>query len=176
MVYLTKLSIAQAVSTHHRLARILVKKNLERTWKETLLQNPPGTTEGTLTGIRTGYFPNIRHFYSCIRLGRCFNYLQRCMLCTFALLTFRPIGVWYNYTWPSISFEVMLPSACSFIVDGIVEQQQLNVRQRTIYNKAARRRQHNLKTYWTIQCSRMLKYSIILDLAEKLCLHVTYTK
>jgi hypothetical protein len=28
-----------------------------------------------------------------------------------------------------------------------VEQRQLNVRQWTIYNKAARRRQHNLKTY-----------------------------
>jgi hypothetical protein len=37
---------------------------------------------------------------------------------------------------------------------------QPNVRQWTIYNKAARRRQHNLKTYWTIHCSRMLKYSI----------------
>jgi hypothetical protein len=36
-----------------------------------------------------------------------------------------------------------------------------NVRQRTIYNKAARRRRHNLKTYWTMQCSRMLQYSII---------------
>jgi hypothetical protein len=35
------------------------------------------------------------------------------------------------------------------------------VRQWNIYNKAARRRQHNLKTYWTIQCSRMLKYNII---------------
>jgi hypothetical protein len=35
------------------------------------------------------------------------------------------------------------------------------VRQWTIYNKVAHRRQHNLKTYWTIQCSRMLKYSII---------------
>jgi hypothetical protein len=44
----------------------------------------------------------------------------------------------------SISFEVKLPSACSFIVDGL----------------AARRRQLNLKTYWTIQCSRMLKYNI----------------
>jgi hypothetical protein len=42
-----------------------------------------------------------------------------------------------------------------------VEQRQLNVRQRTVYNKAARRRQHNLKIYWTIQCSRMLQYSII---------------
>jgi hypothetical protein len=30
-----------------------------------------------------------------------------------------------------------------------VEQRQLNVRQWTIYNKAARRRQHNLKTYCT---------------------------
>jgi hypothetical protein len=30
-----------------------------------------------------------------------------------------------------------------------VEQRQLNVRQWTIYNKAARRRQHNLKTYIT---------------------------
>jgi hypothetical protein len=36
----------------------------------------------------------------------------------------------------------------------------LNVKQWTIYNKAALRRQHNLKTYWTLQCSRMLKYSI----------------
>jgi hypothetical protein len=41
------------------------------------------------------------------------------------------------------------------------KQWQLNVRQWNIYNKAARRRQHNLKTYWTIQCSRMLKYSTI---------------
>jgi hypothetical protein len=31
-----------------------------------------------------------------------------------------------------------------------VEQRQLNVRQRTIYNKAARRRQHNLKTYYNV--------------------------
>jgi hypothetical protein len=44
-----------------------------------------------------------------------------------------------------ITFEVKLPSACSFIVDGL----------------AARRRQLNLKSYWTIQCSRMLKYNII---------------
>jgi hypothetical protein len=29
------------------------------------------------------------------------------------------------------------------------------------YNKAARRRQLNLKTYWTIQCRRMLKYNIV---------------
>jgi hypothetical protein len=28
------------------------------------------------------------------------------------------------------------------------------------YNKAARRRQLNLKTYWTIQCNRKLKYNI----------------
>jgi hypothetical protein len=34
---------------------------------------------------------------------------------------------------------------------------------KTIYNKAARRRQLNLKTYWTIQCNRMLQYNIILD-------------
>jgi hypothetical protein len=31
------------------------------------------------------------------------------------------------------------------------------------YNKAARRRQHSLKTYWTIQCSRMLKYNIVYE-------------
>jgi hypothetical protein len=34
---------------------------------------------------------------------------------------------------------------------------------KTIYNIAARRRQLNLKTYWTIQCSRMLKYNIIIS-------------
>jgi hypothetical protein len=45
-----------------------------------------------------------------------------------------------------------------------VEQLQLNVRQWIIYNKAARRRQHKLKTYWTIQCSRMLKYNVIIPL------------
>jgi hypothetical protein len=32
---------------------------------------------------------------------------------------------------------------------------------KTIYNKAARRRQLNLKSYWTIQCNRMLKYNIM---------------
>jgi hypothetical protein len=37
--------------------------------------------------------------------------------------------------------EVMLPSACSFILDG------LTFSCRYIYNKAARRRQHNLKMY-----------------------------
>jgi hypothetical protein len=30
------------------------------------------------------------------------------------------------------------------------------------------RRQHNLKTYWAIQCSRMLKYSIMIYLLPKL--------
>jgi hypothetical protein len=30
---------------------------------------------------------------------------------------------------------------------------------KTIYTKAARRRQLNLKSYWTIQCNRMLKYN-----------------
>jgi hypothetical protein len=33
-------------------------------------------------------------------------------------------------------------------------------KRKTIYNKAARRRQLNLKSYWTIQCNRMLKYNI----------------
>jgi hypothetical protein len=42
-----------------------------------------------------------------------------------------------------------------------VEQRQLNVRQWTVYNKAARRRQHNLKTYWIIQCSGMLKNIVL---------------
>jgi hypothetical protein len=37
----------------------------------------------------------------------------------------------------------------------------VTAKRKTIYNKAARRRQHNLKTYWTIQCSRMLKYNIV---------------
>jgi hypothetical protein len=32
-------------------------------------------------------------------------------------------------------------------------------KRKTIYNKAARRQQLNLKTYWTIECSRMLKYN-----------------
>jgi hypothetical protein len=35
-------------------------------------------------------------------------------------------------------------------------------KRKTIYNKAARRRQLNLKSYWTIQCNRMLKYNIFL--------------
>jgi hypothetical protein len=34
-------------------------------------------------------------------------------------------------------------------------------KRKTIYNKAARRRQLNLKGYWTIQCNRMLKYNIM---------------
>jgi hypothetical protein len=34
---------------------------------------------------------------------------------------------------------------------------------------AAGRRQHNLKTYWTIQCSRMLKYSIISQMYCIMC-------
>jgi hypothetical protein len=33
-------------------------------------------------------------------------------------------------------------------------------KRKIIYNKAARRRQLNLKSYWTIQCNRMLKYNI----------------
>jgi hypothetical protein len=33
-------------------------------------------------------------------------------------------------------------------------------KRKTIYNKAARRRQLNLKSYWTIQCNRMLTYNI----------------
>jgi hypothetical protein len=116
-----------------------------------------------------------------------------------------------------ITFEVKLPSACSFIVDGLAfccrcshymfrptwpsssvydillfipegicfavfvafvaccYIMQFLIRVcfccvsvnfhilvcKTIYNKAARRRQHNLKSYWTIQCSRMLKYNIM---------------
>jgi hypothetical protein len=32
---------------------------------------------------------------------------------------------------------------------------------KTTYNKAARRRQFNLTSYWTIQCNRMLKYNIV---------------
>jgi hypothetical protein len=40
---------------------------------------------------------------------------------------------------------------------------------KTIYNKAARRRQLNLKTYWTIQCSRMLKYNITDKQNSSLC-------
>jgi hypothetical protein len=34
---------------------------------------------------------------------------------------------------------------------------------KTIYNKAARRRQLNLKSYWTIQCNRILTYNITLQ-------------
>jgi hypothetical protein len=34
-------------------------------------------------------------------------------------------------------------------------------KRKTIYKKAARRRQLNLKSYWTIQCNRMLTYSIM---------------
>jgi hypothetical protein len=49
--------------------------------------------------------------------------------------------------------------------DGHVGRNMLcrtaTTKRKTIYNKAARRRQHNLKTYWTIQCRRMLKYNII---------------
>jgi hypothetical protein len=33
-------------------------------------------------------------------------------------------------------------------------------KRKTIYNKAARRRQLHLKRFWTIQCNRMLKYNI----------------
>jgi hypothetical protein len=45
-----------------------------------------------------------------------------------------------------------------------VEQRQLNVRQLTTYNKAARRRQHNLKTYWISKISQnsSLRMRIIL--------------
>jgi hypothetical protein len=39
-------------------------------------------------------------------------------------------------------------------------------KRKTIYNKAARRRQLNLKTYWTVQCSRMLKYNIKIKFTE----------
>jgi hypothetical protein len=38
---------------------------------------------------------------------------------------------------------------------------QQRTKRKTIYNKAARRRQLNLKTYWTIQSNRMLKYNIM---------------
>jgi hypothetical protein len=80
----------------------------------------------------------------------------------------------------SITFEVKLPSACSFIVDGLVLYCIVDIlhtwrwpcrpkhvlwtsttKRKTIYNKAARRRQLNLKSYWTIRCSRMLKYNIM---------------
>jgi hypothetical protein len=56
-----------------------------------------------------------------------------------------------------ISFEVKLPSACSFIVDGLT----FRCRCSTLHVSAETdgRRQLNLKTYWTIQCSRMLKYN-----------------
>jgi hypothetical protein len=48
----------------------------------------------------------------------------------------------------AISFEVMLPSACNFIVDGLTFSCRFSTattKRKTIYNKAARRRQHNLK-------------------------------
>jgi hypothetical protein len=54
------------------------------------------------------------------------------------------------------SFEVMLPSACSFIVDGLT----FSCRCSTLHAFGLHGHLQNLKTYWTIQCSRMLKYNI----------------
>jgi hypothetical protein len=82
----------------------------------------------------------------------CFPFLHVVTLCTFSFVLF--CCVFSLVFW----FLCACLPACHFLLSG---QTTRNVRQRTIYNKAARRRQHNLKTYWAMQCSRMLKYSII---------------
>jgi hypothetical protein len=50
--------------------------------------------------------------------------------------------------------------ACLVFLPFLVVVWTSTTKRKTIYYKAARRRQLNLKTYWTIQCSRMLKYNI----------------
>jgi hypothetical protein len=86
--------------------------------------------------------------------------------------------------------QVMLPSACSFIVDvschcitlhvsaymaifrcvGYIPTKYETVTT-NIYNKAASRRNITCKTHWTIQCSRMLKYSIKRKDTFSSCVH-----
>jgi hypothetical protein len=100
--------------------------------------------------------------------GLC-HYLQNC---TWSILQYTII---YSTCFNSISFEVKLPSACSFIVDGLAFCCRCShyMFQPTWPSSGAYdislfipegicRRQLNLKTYWTIQCSRMLKYNIVL--------------
>jgi hypothetical protein len=55
----------------------------------------------------------------------------------------------------------MLPSACSFIVDGLTFSFSMFYTtwpHSGVYDVS---RQLNLKIYWTIQCSRILKYNIV---------------
>jgi hypothetical protein len=69
-------------------------------------------------------------------------------------------------------------SVCTFTVDGLTFSCRCSTLHvsayMAIYNKAAHRRQHNLKTYWSKQCSRMLKYNIVYIYYLHFCLSHIY--
>jgi hypothetical protein len=69
-----------------------------------------------------------------------YGHLEVCKIFSFLFL--------HTWRWPYRPKHVVWPSTTSC---------------KTIYNKAARRRQPNLKRYWTIQCNRMLQYNIMIS-------------
>jgi hypothetical protein len=106
------------------------------------------------------YFP----FYSWRNLIHCFCCLC-CMLLYYAVSNlWGGLNIIHTWRWPCRPKHVVGHMAkCRLFgmkMNWIELSVNIDKKRKTIYNKAARRRQLNLKSYWTIQCSRMLKYNI----------------